>query len=377
MMKGPWRIFKFQLAIGFTVLASFASIAGELSNFETSDPAARSVSPLVGALTDQAVWRAYKARFITEQGRVVDTGNSVISHSEGQGYGLLLSVAANDRDAFDRVWGWTRANLMVRGDELLAWRWEPDRRPAVADMNNATDGDLLVAWALFEADLAWKNPSYRIAARRIAVEVGRKLILPRTPNGPLLLPALSGFAAEDRSDGPAINLSYWVFPALDQLPAIAPEFDWAGLSRSGLELLEKSRFGVQKLPVEWTGLGKGGPHPAEGFAATFSYNAIRIPLYLAWSGVGDAKDLAPFLNLWTKRSARGLPVIDTVDGRNVTWLEEKGYAAIADLAACAATGTKLPSSFSAVRVSENYYPVTLHLLAQIAVQTRYKSCLRG
>ena len=377
MKKKSWSLIG-GLLLAFSPIAvgSNAAIA-EPSNLEAPDLLKRAVAPLAGALPDQAVWRAYKSRFVTEQGRVIDTGNSLISHSEGQGYGLLLAVAANDRDAFDRIWGWTRANLMVRGDALLAWRWEPDKRPAVADMNNASDGDMLVAWALLEADETWKDTSYRIAARRIAVEVGRKLILPRTSHGSLLLPAISGFAAEDRADGPTINLSYWVFPALDRLPAIAPEFDWAALSRSGLDLLEKSRFGVQKLPVEWTALGKPEPRPADGFAATFAYNAIRIPLYLAWSGIGDVKDLAPFVTLWAKRSARGLPVVDTADGRQVAWLEEKGYAAVADLAACAAAGTKLPSSFTTARISENYYPATLHLLAQIAVQMRYKSCLHG
>jgi endoglucanase len=104
--------------------------------------------PLVGALTDKAAWRDYKSRFISEQGRVIDTANGGISHSEGQGYGMLLAVAADDRAGFDALWGWTRANLMVRDDELIAWRWEPDKRPAVADMNDAADGDLLVAWAL-------------------------------------------------------------------------------------------------------------------------------------------------------------------------------------------------------------------------------------
>lgn len=329
---------------------------------------------LAGALSDATAWRAYKARFITEQGRVVDTGNALISHSEGQGYGLLLAVAAGDRDTFDRIWGWTRANLMVRGDELMAWRWEPGKRPAVADMNNASDGDLLVAWALLEADAAWNSPSYQIPARRIAVEIGRKLILPRTAHGPVLLPAIAGFSAEDRSDGPVINLSYWVYPALDRLSAVAPEFDWAGLSRNGRELLRTSRFGTQGLPVEWTALGLAEPHPATGFAPTFAYNAIRIPLYLAWSGVGSGDALAPFVALWSKRSARGMPMIDTASNRQIAWLSEKGYAAIGDLAACAAKGTKLPASFANVDTSENYYPTTLHLLARVAAGMRYPSC---
>src|SRR5476649_908231 len=104
-----------------------------------------------GSLHAPEFWQAYKSRFVTPAGRVVDTANKNISHSEGQGYAMLLAVAAGDRATFNLVWDWTRANLMVRDDSLLAWRWQPDERPAVADINNATDGDLLVAWALTEA----------------------------------------------------------------------------------------------------------------------------------------------------------------------------------------------------------------------------------
>ncbi len=348
------------------------AIAGAPGN---APPAQVRSAPLLGALIDIAAWRAYRSRFITEQGRVVDTGNAQISHSEGQGYGLLLAVAANDRDTFDRIWGWTRANLMVRGDQLMAWRWESGARPAVADMNNASDGDLLVAWALAEAGEAWLDASYRVAARRIAVELGRKLVVVKSAHGPLLLPAVSGFAAEDRTDGPVVNLSYWIFPALERLSIVAPEFDWAALTRSGLHLLERARFGKSKLPSEWIGLREAEPRPAQGFAATFSYNAIRIPLYLAWAGLGAADDYAPFLSLWAQRPARSMSVVDTADGRSLSALGESGYSAIADITACAANGTRVPASFKQVRMSENYYPVTVHLLAQIAVQMRYRSCL--
>ena len=117
------------------------------------------------------------------------------------------------------------------------------------------------------------------------------------------------------------------------------------------------------------------PRPAQGVPATFAYNNIRIPLYLAWSGLGAAEDYAPFLALWAQRPARGLPVVEVSDGRSVAFLEESGYAAIADLTACAAKGTKLPVSFRNVRTAENYYPATLHLLSQAAVQMRYRSCL--
>ena len=52
------------------------------------------------------------------------------------------------------------------------------------------------------------------------------------------MPALAGSAAEDRNDGPVVNLSYYVFPALTRLSLVAPEIDWNGIMQSGLALLK-------------------------------------------------------------------------------------------------------------------------------------------
>ncbi len=84
-------------------------------------------------------------------------------------------------------------------------------------MNNASDGDLLVAWALAEAGDFWNDMSYRVASRRIAVEFARKLVLFKTKQGAILLPAVSGFHEDDRGDGPVVNLSYYVYPAFARL----------------------------------------------------------------------------------------------------------------------------------------------------------------
>lgn len=337
-------------------------------------PGATKASGLADTLKNAEAWRLYRSRFVTEQGRVVDTANGMISHSEGQGYGMLLAVAANDRVTFERLWGWSRANLMVRPDELLAWRWEPGKRPAVADMNDASDGDILVAWALTEAAEAWDEPSYRVAARRIAVEVGRKTVLFKDRNGALLLPAVAGFSAAERADGPLINLSYWVFPAFARLPLVAPEYDWAALTRSGLALLRRSRFGPAKLPTEWISLKGDEPRPADGFPPLFSYNAIRIPLYMVWAGVGRPADYEPFVALWSGPDREHLPIVDTADGRTVESLNESGYTALSALLLCDQRGTRLPDGFTQPQAGENYYPTTLHLLAMVALQMRNLSC---
>ncbi|VTN12488.1 Endoglucanase precursor [Raoultella terrigena] len=38
-------------------------------------------------------WESYKSRFMMADGRIVDTGNGSVSHTEGQGFAMLLAVA--------------------------------------------------------------------------------------------------------------------------------------------------------------------------------------------------------------------------------------------------------------------------------------------
>lgn len=331
--------------------------------------------PLGGALKAPAMWQAYKARFVTEHGRVVDTGNNFISHSEGQGYAMLLAVAANDRAAFDRLWSWTRANLMVRHDQLIAWRWEPARRPPVADINNATDGDMLVAWALAEAGEFWGDMSYRVAGRRIAVELARKLVLFKTKFGAILLPAVAGFHAEERPDGPVINLSYYIFPAFARLKLVAPEVDWPGLTQTGLDLLDATRVSEETLPPDWLSLKNWTAQPAEGFPPQFSYNAVRIPLYLAWAGLGEREQYAPFMAL-VKRTRGAMAIVDVASGKEVSKFGDSGIGAVGALTACVVEGSKAPQQFFTPSPTDNYYPATIHLLALTAAQMRHPSCLR-
>ena len=92
----------------------------------------------------RAEWDAFKARFMTAEGRIVDTGNGDRSHSEGQGFAMVLATAFDDPGAFLALWRWTRTTLQVRDDALLAWTWDP-AAGAISDRNNATDGDLFVA----------------------------------------------------------------------------------------------------------------------------------------------------------------------------------------------------------------------------------------
>ncbi|MGH1558990.1 glycosyl hydrolase family 8 [Caulobacter segnis] len=56
-------------------------------------------------------WAAYKSRFIQSDGRVVDTGNGNVSHSEGQGFAMIMATAYDDPATFKKLWSWTDKTL--------------------------------------------------------------------------------------------------------------------------------------------------------------------------------------------------------------------------------------------------------------------------
>src|SRR5258708_33245332 len=148
---------------------------------------------------------------------------------------MLIAERLEDRPTFEAVWQWTRSNLLVRGDGLAAWRWTP-QAPHVSDQNNATDGDILMAWALAEAADRWDVLEYRQSAQRIIDAIATNLVVP-SRFGPILLPGLTGFAGKDQPDAPVVNLSYWIFPAFKRLRGLADRIDGDGLVAAGRALV--------------------------------------------------------------------------------------------------------------------------------------------
>jgi endoglucanase len=190
----------------------------------------------------------------------------------------------------------------------------------------------------------------------------------------LILPATDGFTEPQQPDGPVINLSYWVFPAFEKLKGLAPEIDWADVQATGLRLLRSGRFGPMRLPADWTALGSGAPQPARNFPARFAYNAVRIPLYLAWAKLNQPANLRPFMGLWNASLDLGPFEIDLTSGSALDTMGGSGFKAISALVGCAMERKPIPPSLRTVEIS-SYYATTLHILSLIAVQERYPECL--
>ena len=319
----------------------------------------------------ETAWSAYKKRFV-RTGRVIDDVNR-ISHSEGQGYAMLIAVKAGDRIAFDEIWQWTKRELYIDASGLAAWKWDDRSAPKVSDKNNASDGDILIAWALAEAAERWGTMEYREAARDIIRAVGKANVA-LGPAGLALLPGRIGFSPEDHPDGQVLNLSYWVFPAFERFKVLDTGTDWAAVQASGLKLLRESRFGPLRLPTDWIAIGSGQPAPAKAFPAKFSYNAIRIPLYLTWAKLTQPDLLRPFVGLWNDELNLGPFEVDLPSGSAQQTFGGTGFKAVIATAKCALHQEKLHSSLRKVE-PDSYYATTLHILSLIALQERYPECL--
>ncbi|HLW28922.1 MAG TPA: glycosyl hydrolase family 8 [Kiloniellales bacterium] len=304
----------------------------------------------------QASWEVYQERHIRQTGRVVDDGNGGISHSEGQGYAMLLAAELGDAGVFARVWSWTLNNLMVRDDGLAAWRFDPDENPPIGDINNASDGDLLIAHALALAGEKWGRAEYVEQAQLLARTI-REDLLREAGGYTLLLPGAEGFLDEQAY---TVNPSYWIFHSIEKLQEVDPHPQWDALYDSGLRLLKAAAEEYDALP-DWVGVTQEGELvQPEGFDWVSGYNALRIPLYLRLAQEEERTIFAAFAKQWGAAGALFPVVHDLADADEVEYNGDPAFSALRSLLNCEGL-QELPL------LSEEslYYPATLLLFSHL------------
>ncbi|WP_255569284.1 glycosyl hydrolase family 8 [Neoroseomonas alba] len=311
-------------------------------------------------------WITFRNRFVTDSGRVIDSGNQAVSHSEGQGWGLMFAAAHDDRDSFDLIRKWTRETLKRPQDNLHAWRYRPTATPHVDDPNNATDGDLYILWGLLMAAERWQHAPYRIEALTIAHDLMR--VARRTVAGlAVLLPGVQGF---DSPAGTVLNPSYIVLPAFAVLHRLLPQAGWSRIATDGLTLLRRARFGAWGLSPDWV----RQPHRAnlpldlpERWPPRFSYDAVRVPLMLAWANHTTHPALIGAHHFWSDSRWTVPPAwVDLVTGSTAEYPAPPGMRAIAAFAAARIAGATEVQGLPSVNDSQDYYSASLTLLVRLA-----------
>ncbi len=352
-------------------ISSAALVVG--SGFSGGSPAVAVTQPPV-PMIDPREWAEYKNTYIRSDGRVVDVENRGVSHSEGQGYGLLIATYANDRSTFDRVWTFTRNKLQIRSDGLLSWRYIPGAQPHVPDMNNATDGDILVAYGLVRAALQWNDKRYLAEADKLIVAIGRNLIAD-VAGMKVLKPGVAGFDRSAGNRGPIVNLSYYVYGALRTFEMIRPEFAWDEVVRDGRALTQRAKFGQHQSSPDWIAIDPrtGAISIPQELDAKSGYNAVRIPLYMVGGNLPGA-DISQFDWSWNV-AGEGYPVERAVpSGAALSSMNDLGYRFIASLSRCVARGVSVPNQEVGFRTT-TYYGSSLHLLGLAAAREYHPGCV--
>jgi endoglucanase len=278
---------------------------------------------------------------------------------------MLFAEDNNDREAFQRLWEWTSSKLQ-RPDSLFSWRWSPKGPEPVADKNNAADGDILIAWALLRASKRWDDAG--LASQSLAIRTGIVDQLAVELQGRrILLPGVQGF---ERKNARVVNPSYYVWPAIAAFIGLADRHAdvWRQLQSDGLALLDRAAFGTFHLPPDWLLVGDSELKIAEGWPPYFGFDAVRIPLYLAWQN--DAPRLARFLALWRAPRFAGKPPawINLRDGAVAPYGAPGGYTAIFALCQFVGDGFKTDAPMAALVDGDDYYSASLKLLSNIAAR---------
>ena len=312
---------------------------------------------------DDSDWQSFKGRFLAQDGRIIDTGNNGISHSEGQSYGMLFAVAFNDQTTFDLIKAWTATNLTRPTDALHVWRYLPNQTDHTPDLNNATDGDLVIAMALNRAHGLWGRQEDGNAAAVLARTIRDKLIT-NAGSRLVLLPGINGFV---RKTDVIINLSYCNFVAFQELSLIDPSPLWQVIGLDALALIEAARFGRWQLPPDWLSVPLHGGEPgiASGWPPLFSYDAIRVPLNLTWARNLPVSVDASLSSFWTT-SAPYQPAWANLETNAVSsYAAPAGLVAVRNITLADSTQMGLPR-LPRVPDCADYYSSALTLLSRIA-----------
>ncbi|WP_170317668.1 glycosyl hydrolase family 8 [Paroceanicella profunda] len=339
------------------ILASGAAMACMIANGARAQATQAPVHPA------RIYWEAWKKRFLKD-GRVVDNVQMEASHSEGQGYGMILATAFDDQEAFAAMLDWSDLHLSVRGDGLYAWRWLEPNGGSVPDLNNASDGDLFIAWALARASRRFDNPTYLERATVIARALLAKCVVTDESDGSLLLlPAQAGF---NTPQGNILNPSYYMLRAMREVAEATGEARFTAVARDGQRMLARLAAGG---PVpDWVLVSEGTFSPAPGMSWNSGYEALRVPLYLAWSGDIENPAVNRFRTVLDQvpfGSDQTPVVIDRETSAPLEWSAEPGYRACNGLLTCVSDG-QAGSAIPAFTADQSYYPATLHLLTLVA-----------
>lgn len=205
----------------------------------------------------RAMYDLWRATYVTTAGagvggaRVYKPAEQGVTVSEGQGYGMLISVymadaSNNGKSDFDKMLTYYKAKLKTNPDGssrgLMNWKINADG--TVADPWVAPDGDLDAAFALLVADRkwgsGWGNPNYWAEAQSIINALQQWAVYNRSGTASRLI------ANADKNVGVEELATSVALPSY-QMVGYMQAFEWASDSTRAAQWRETRKAGYKML----------------------------------------------------------------------------------------------------------------------------------
>ena len=245
--------------------------SGDHTDVGAESSATRSPDKLA---TDAAY--AFLDTYTTDGGRIQRTDQGGDTVGEAQAYGMLAAAAVGDQRRFERIWSWTKHN-MLQSNGLLAFHWVGGR---VVDPHPAADADLDAARALLVASCRFSQADLRTAALKIADAV----LAHETAKAGSIHVLLAGPWANMGSHL-VFNPSYVDPTTLRSLANATGDTRFNDLAAGGTQLVDQL---TRPLPPDWAVVdaATGRATPVSGATATsgpgmFTYDAPRTLIRFA------------------------------------------------------------------------------------------------
>jgi endo-1,4-beta-D-glucanase Y len=232
----------------------------------------------------QFIGREGYARIRFDKGSGCDP-EGICTVSEGIGYGMVIAYFQDDRDAFERLWRYSRAASYASNGSLIHWKFYSFEKSPIGQ-SSATDADLDIATVLFLGYKRWGNEQMLNDAKSIAASIWNFEI---EKSNNLIIPGDGGWSGRDN-----YNPSYFSPVAIRIFKDINPENNWQGVLDANYAWLENISANGN-LVMDWADAAGQPKAPYTGVANstynTYYLESVRVPWRLAWdyAWYGDSR----------------------------------------------------------------------------------------
>jgi endoglucanase len=319
--------------------------------------------------------RRFLDTYVAADGRVrrIDQGDDTVG--EGQAYGMLLAVAAGDEERFDRIWQWTKDNMM-RPDGLIPFLWRDGR---VVDPQPASDADVDAARALLAAACRFDRPDLREEALALSQAIMEHETV-ESDGVPMLV---AGPWA--RRNPVTVNPSYFSPATFAALADVTGDGRWGSLSASSRSVLEALMPTEGSLPPDWAQIQGGEPVPSgppaqPNATPQYGFDAVRTLVRLAEDPDQAGREIAA--QAWPAfegRAPADIPVEHDLSGEPVGGTTHPvalvAAAGAADAAGEAGAKAELLDAAAALdRQMPTYYGAAWVALGRVMLDTDALKC---